>query len=441
MSLMERVRSAGLDEVTPLTQNATEELRKKISVLLPPQRLAQLASDNPRQAESEIRSAAEQVFAESPWLAMDDAAPSALIESLVNDVFGLGPLEPYLADDTVTEIMVNGTQSLFIEREGKNVACPVPFANDEALRTLIDRIIGPLGRRIDEANPMVDARLASGHRVNAVIPPIALDGPVLTIRKFSREVLRLQDLEVRGSLDASMRQFLVWAIAARKNIAVCGGTGTGKTTLLNSLSCEIPHEERIVTIEDSAELRFLEHPHVVRMEARPENAEGKGEVTIRDLVKNSLRMRPDRIIVGEVRGGEALDMLNAMNTGHDGSLTTLHSNSPADAVMRLSTMVRFVAELPLDAIEAQIGSALDLIVHVSRFRDGSRRISQVCEVTFDRTNRTCVTPILFDRPFASDTGVWRAAPYWFEQIVDDGIVSREEVLRWMEKAHLLPSAA
>ena len=438
---MERVQAAGAGQASKQSNNDFQELKQRVASILPPQQLAQLASENPKQAESEIRNACEQLFQESPWLATQGQSPGALAEALIHDVFGLGPLEPYLLDDNVTEIMVNGTRSFYVERNGKNCALPVPFTNDEEIRTLIDRILGPLGRRVDEASPMVDARLMSGHRVNAVIPPISPDGPMLTIRKFSRRVYSLADLEAMGTLDTGMRKLLTWAVLARKNIAVSGGTGSGKTTLLNALSCEISHEERVLTIEDSAELRFLSHPHVVRLEARSENAEGKGEVNIRKLVKNSLRMRPDRIIVGEVRGEEALDMLSAMNTGHDGSLTTLHSNSPADAVVRLATMVRFAADLPLDAIEAQIGGALDIIVQISRYRDGSRRISSICEIEFDYEVRACRITPLYTRENLNGTGEWVAPPCWLQLAQEDGIITAEEVQIWLQATCLLPPAA
>lgn len=441
MSLMERARAAGSEESFVQAAQNSSKLKLHISGLLPPQDLAQLAQENPRQAESEIRNACEQLFQEKPWLAEAGDTPASLAEALINDVFGLGPLEPYLADESITEIMVNGTNSFFVERGGINEERPVPFSDDESIRALIDRILGPLGRRVDESSPMVDARLMSGHRVNAVIPPITPDGPVLTIRKFTSRVLTLADLQALGSLDVNIRSFLRWAVIARKNIAVSGATGSGKTTLLNAMSCEIGHHERIVTIEDSAELRFLDHPHVVRMEARVQNAEGRGEVSIRDLVKNSLRMRPDRIIVGEVRGAEALDMLSAMNTGHEGSLTSLHSNSPADAIMRLTTMVRFAADLPLDAIEAQIGGALDLIVQISRYRDGSRRISHVSEVEFDYETRTCHVLPIFERAGMQDQGHWLQVPSWFERGQNDGIISREEAQVWLQATHLLPPAA
>ncbi|MBQ9021124.1 MAG: CpaF family protein [Eggerthellaceae bacterium] len=441
MSLMERVRAAGLDNESAELPQINTDLKEQLSVLLPPQRLAQLAGENPKLAESEIRNACERLFQESPWLAVQGYSADALTESVVNDVFGLGPLEPYLADESVTEIMINGTQSFYIEKDGKVIAQPMPFADDEAIRTLVDRILGPLGRRVDESSPMVDARLMSGHRVNAVIPPISPDGPMVTVRKFAQQVLSLEDLEKRGTLDACMRTLLTWAVQARKNIAISGGTGSGKTTLLNALSCKMSHDERIVTIEDSAELRFLEHPHVVRMEARVENAEGKGEVSIRDLVRNSLRMRPDRIIVGEVRGVEAWDMLSAMNTGHDGSATTLHANSPADAIMRLTTMVRFAADLPLDAIEAQIGGALDMMVQISRYRDGSRRVSQISELDFDYETRKCKVIPLYVRESAHDAGQWYAAPSWLESAQYEGLISAGEVHEWMQSTSLrLPAA-
>ena len=441
MSLMDRVREAGMMDAPASSGALADELRERVSAILPPPQLAQLAQENPRQAEGEIRSACEQVFQECPWLIEGAQSADDLVDAFVNNVFGLGPLEPYLADDTVTEIMVNGIKSFYVERGGVNVACPVPFADEDAVRALVDRIIGPLGRRIDESAPMVDARLASGHRVNAVIPPIALDGPTLTIRKFSEHVLGLADLVSMGTLSEGTSRVLTWAVAARKNIAVSGGTGTGKSTLLNALSCEIAHSERIVTIEDSAELRFLEHPHVVRMEARPVNAEGKGEITIRDLVKNALRMRPDRIIVGEVRGGEALDMLNAMNTGHDGSATTLHANSPADAIMRLATMVRFAADLPIDAIEAQVGSALDVIVQLARYRDGSRKVSHICEVNYDREEGRCRVTQLYVRNGLDDAGEWLAAPAWFDEAMRDGVMTDKEVKAWMQSVRLLSPAA
>ena len=368
--------------------------------------------ENPARAENEVRTACARIFDGDPWFVEGQEERAALVEALIDNLFGLGPLENLLADESVTEIMVNGSRSLYLEKAGKLSRVSSPFTDDETVRALIDRIIGPLGRRIDEASPMVDARLAEGHRVHAVIPPIALDGPTLTIRKFTSRVITLEEMCASGSLEKDVREVLAGSVRARKNIAVSGGTGSGKTTLLNALSCEIGHGERIVTIEDSAELRFLEHPHVVRMEARPPSIEGTGEVTIRDLVINSLRMRPDRIIVGEVRGGEALEMLTAMNTGHSGSLTTLHANSPADCVLRLTTMARYAANLPVDVIEAQIGTALDLIIQTARGADGSRFVSEIDEVAFDGEERRCAIDPLYTRKSPDAKGHWSRVPEW-----------------------------
>lgn len=277
---------------------------------------------------------------------------------------------------------------------------------------------------------MVNARLPEGHRVHVIIPPLALDGPVMTVRKFAKRVMTLDDMVERGSFDERMRTFLVWAVRARKSIAVSGGTGSGKTTLLNALSCELSPEERIITIEDSAELRFLEHPHVVRLEARPRNAEGTGEVTIRDLVTNALRMRPDRIVVGECRGAEALDMLQAMNTGHDGSLTTLHANSPTDVVARLTTMVRYAVDLPVDVIESNVASAFDLIVQTARSLDGTRFVSELAELAYDREKRCCHVRVLYRREPSEREGRWRAFPGWLDGLSDAGIAADGEVEQW-----------
>jgi pilus assembly protein CpaF len=298
-----------------------------------------------------------------------------------NDVIGYGPIEEFLADDTVTEIMVNGPDILFVEREGKVHEVPSGFVNEQHVRRVIDKIVSQIGRRIDESSPMVDARLPDGSRVNAVIPPLSIDGPFLTIRKFSRDPLTAEDLVRFGSLDIRSVRFLRACIEGKLNIVVSGGTGTGKTTLLNVLSSFIPDGERVVTVEDAKELQLCQR-HVLCMETRPPNVEKAGEVTIRDLVKNSLRMRPDRIVVGECRGGEALDMLQAMNTGHDGSMTTVHANSPRDALSRIETLTLMAGfELPVRAIREQVSSAVDLIVQLTRLRDGSRRVTHVTEVS------------------------------------------------------------
>jgi len=304
-----------------------------------------------------------------------------LAKEVLDEAIGLGPLEDLLDDPGVTEIMVNSSSEIFIERGGRIEKSSVIFTSDKAVLAAIERIVAPLGRRIDESSPMVDARLADGSRVNAVIPPVALRGPSLSIRKFSKRKLHGSDLLEFGSLNQAMLEFLEMAVRERRNIVVTGGTGSGKTTLLNILSNFIPDEERIVTIEDAAELK-LSQPNLVAMESRPANLEGRGQIAIRDLVRNSLRMRPDRIVVGECRGGEALDMLQAMNTGHEGSLTTAHANSPRDALSRLEVMVMMSSmELPMVVVREQIASALDLIIHQRRFPCGSRKVTHISEIT------------------------------------------------------------
>ncbi|MCL6610162.1 MAG: CpaF family protein [Peptococcaceae bacterium] len=299
---------------------------------------------------------------------------------IVDEVIGFGPITPLLNDPTVTEVMVNGPHQVYIEREGRLEKTDVCFRDNNHVLHIIEKIVAPIGRRIDESMPMVDARLPDGSRVNAIIPPLALTGPTVTIRKFFRDPLKIEDLISLGTLTETMATFMEACVKARLNIVVSGGTGSGKTTTLNVLSSFIPEDERIVTIEDAAELQ-LRQEHVVTLESRPPNLEGKGAVTIRDLVRNALRMRPDRIIVGEVRGGEALDMLQAMNTGHDGSLTTGHANSPRDMLSRLETMVLMAGmDLPMRAIRDQVASAIDLIIQQSRFRDGTRKVTHVTEV-------------------------------------------------------------
>ncbi len=312
---------------------------------------------------------------------LSPAERQRLVDDISEDVLGLGPLEVFLADPEVSEIMVTGTRPIYVERAGRLYATGTRFLFEDHLRRVIERIVGQVGRRIDESSPMVDARLADGSRVNAVLPPLALDGPTLTIRKFAKVPLTVNDLIRLKTLTPRLAELTSLCVMGRLNILVTGGTGTGKTTLLNVLSASIPENERIVTIEDSAELQLVQD-HIVRLEGRPPNIEARGEVTIRDLVRNSLRMRPDRIIVGEVRGGEALDMLQAMNTGHEGSMSTLHANTPRDAVSRLETMVLMAGiELPSRAIREQIASAINLIVHLSRLRDGTRRVTHLTEIT------------------------------------------------------------
>ncbi|MGV8848674.1 MAG: CpaF family protein [Propionibacteriaceae bacterium] len=303
-----------------------------------------------------------------------------IIREVEDDVLGLGPLEVLLNENTITEIMVNGPDTIYVEQKGKLTLSPVKFDDEAHLRRVIDRIVSKVGRRIDESSPLVDARLMDGSRVNAIIPPLAVNGSTLTIRKFSRDALGVNDLIGFGTMTPDMADLLRACVQARLNILVSGGTGTGKTTLLNVLSSFIPSNERIITIEDAVELQ-LQQDHLVRLESRPANVEGRGEVTIRDLVRNSLRMRPDRIVVGECRGAEALDMLQAMNTGHDGSLSTVHANTPRDAIARLETLVLMAGmDLPLRAIREQITAAVDLIVQIQRLRDGTRRVVAVTEV-------------------------------------------------------------
>jgi pilus assembly protein CpaF len=303
-----------------------------------------------------------------------------LFQMILAEILGFGPIQPLLEDETLSEVMVNGAKQIYVERGGKLLLTDVVFEDDDHVLRIIERIVSPLGRRIDESSPMVNARLPDGSRVNAIIAPLSLVGPVLTIRKFSKIPFTVEDLIGFGTFTRESVQFIEAAVKARLNIVVSGGTGSGKTTLLNIVSRFIPHDERIVTIEDAAELQ-LQQDHVVRLETRPPNIEGKGQVTIRDLVVNALRMRPDRIVVGECRSGEALDMLQAMNTGHDGSITTVHSNSPRDTLARMETMVLMAGmDLPLRAIRQQIASALDLIIHIERLRDGSRRVVKISEV-------------------------------------------------------------
>ncbi len=333
----------------------------------------------PEQREQAIKKLLEQAYAYAK-VNLPNTLREQLFRDVQNELIGYGPIQQFLDDPDVSEIMVNGPEKIFVERNGKLTLTNARFRDDDHVLRIIERIVLPLGRRIDADTPMVDARLPDGSRVNAVIPPIAIDGPSITIRKFKRDKLTVEQLIEYGSLTETMAEFLRACVAARLNIVVSGGTGSGKTTLLNILSSFIPSDERVVTIEDAAELQ-LRQEHVVRLETRSHSADGKASITVRDLVRNALRMRPDRIIVGECRGGETLDMLQAMNTGHDGSLTTLHANTPRDAIARMETMSLMAGlDMPLRVIREQIASAVDLIVQQTRLRDGSRKVTSITEV-------------------------------------------------------------
>jgi pilus assembly protein CpaF len=358
-------------------QELKARLHRSIITRLDLTKLNALAPDRVR---SEVtRLVEELLIAEGTALSIIER--DRLVNEVHNELFGLGPLEPLLADGTISDILVNSYSNIYIERRGKLEKTAISFKDDEHLMRVIERIVSTVGRRIDEAQPMVDARLTDGSRVNAIIPPLSIDGPVLSIRRFGADPLKMAQLIENGALTREIAMLFEMCVKARLNIIISGGTGAGKTTLLNALSAYIPTDERIVTIEDSAELQ-LQQPHVVRLETRPPNIEGKGEVTQRDLVRNALRMRPDRIVVGEVRGGEAIDMLQAMNTGHDGSLTTIHANTPRDTMARLETMIQMTGMRLSDrAMRQQIASAVDLVIQVARLTDGTRRITSISEIT------------------------------------------------------------
>ncbi|WP_414717606.1 CpaF family protein [Steroidobacter sp.] len=341
--------------------------------------LSLLAGADDKDARRQIREVCENLIAEER-APLSIASRQRIIRRIEDEVLGLGPLEPLLADKTVSDILVNGARQVYVERRGKLELTNIAFSNDAHLMNIIDRIVSAVGRRVDESSPMVDARLKDGSRVNAIIPPLALDGPVLSIRRFAVELLTVDDLIRLGSLTSALSQVMSAIVKTRLNVVVSGGTGAGKTTLLNLMSGFIPDTDRIVTIEDSAELQ-LQQPHVVRLETRPPNIEGRGAITQRDLVRNSLRMRPDRIVLGEVRGGEALDMLQAMNTGHDGSLTTIHANTPRDALGRIENMVSMTGiSFPTKALRSQIASAIDIVIQVERMEDGRRRVVSLQEI-------------------------------------------------------------
>ena len=362
-------------------QHSFQEMKARLHrTLINRMDLTKLSSLTQEQVHAEVSRLAESVLTQEA-MPLSVSERERLVNDVQHELFGLGPLEPLLADPTISDILVNRHDTIYIERRGKLETTHVRFKDDEHLMRVIERIVSSVGRRIDESSPMVDARLQDGSRVNAIIPPLAIDGPVVSIRRFGSDPLKMSTLIEYKALTKDIADMLQMVVTARLNVLISGGTGAGKTTLLNALSAYIPENERIVTIEDSAELQ-LQQPHVVRLETRPPNIEGRGEVSQRDLVRNSLRMRPDRIVIGEVRGGEAIDMLQAMNTGHDGSLTTIHANTPRDALARLETMIQMTGMRLSDrAMRQQVASALDLVVQVARMSDGSRRVTSISEIT------------------------------------------------------------
>lgn len=385
MALMERLEKNVARVTSPPQEVQDKDIYKELRAALHKKVVAEFSGSmqGPRIDLEELAGKIENLVMQQ--LASENGSLSSLEKKrlaveIINDAIGYGPITPLLEDSNITEVMVNGPDLVYVERNGSLELTRVRFRDEEHVYHVIEKIVAPIGRRIDEGSPMVDARLPDGSRVNVIIPPLSLSGPVITIRKFYRDPLKVEDLIRLGTLTGEMAEFLDASVKARLNIVVSGGTGSGKTTTLNVLSSFIPASDRIVTIEDSAELQ-LRQDHVITLESRPPNIENKGAITIRDLVRNSLRMRPDRIVVGEVRGGEALDMLQAMNTGHDGSLTTGHANSPRDMLSRLETMVLMAGmEIPVRAIREQISSAIDLIIQQERMRDGSRKITHITEV-------------------------------------------------------------
>ncbi|MBM6815302.1 CpaF family protein [Olsenella uli] len=437
MSLLERVRAVGPE--AGLGGSEARDLREARrglkAALVERLGLAVIAGmlswEDPGRARDELGVALDAILNTQDFGSLGPDEHSLLSRQILDEVCGLGPIQPLLEDDEITEVMINGCDALFYEREGELHAADTVFDSPEQIMIVLDRILAPLGRRLDRASPLVSARLANGDRVNAVASPAAIDGPAVTIRKFSDRIRTLGRLVELGSVPGWYATLLSWAVRARASIAVAGSTGSGKTTLLNALSCEIPRGERIVTIEDSAELRFDAHPNVVRLEAQDASIEGVGEVTIRDLVKNSLRMRPDRIVVGEVRGEECVDMLNALNTGHDGSLTTLHAGSAEEAVLRLILMARFGMDLPTALIEEQIATAIDLVVMMRRLVDGRRVVTSMTEVSRGEDGGALLEEcVLFDRSDHS----WRLVrePAFVGRAIDDGVLDEGEVSRWRE---------
>ena len=432
MGLLERVVAEPEEPVARPRERAAlvERLRRDVVERMGAPAVAGLVrSAETARAAEELGAACEAVLSGDGYRNVPTAERGALVREVLDQVLGLGALQPLMDDPGVTEVMVNGTGSLFYEKNGALHPTARVFDNRDQILRVVDRILAPLGRRLDESSPIVNARLASGDRVNAVIDPVAVDGPYVTIRRFTGRIRSLDRLVELGAMPVWLAQLLSWAVKARQAIAVAGGTGSGKTTLLNALSHEIPASERVITIEDSAELSFKGHPHVVRLEARAASIEGTGEVTIRQLVTNALRMRPDRIVVGEVRGAEAVDMLQAMNTGHDGSLTTLHAGTEREAVSRLVLMARLGMDLPASLLEEQVATALDLMVMAKRLPDGARRVTTVSAVERDEGGRARLVPLVdYDEP----NDAWRLVrePEFVGRLPALRIAAEGEVQRW-----------
>ena len=408
MALRERLvrdqNGVGLAE-DGASQQGFQDMKSRLHrMLINRMDLTKLGQLEQEQLHEEVARLASSLLAQEDT-PLSSAEKERLIHEVRHELFGLGPLEQLLADSTISDILVNSPYNIYIERSGKLERTNIEFKDNEHLMRVIERIVSSVGRRIDESSPMVDARLKDGSRVNAIIPPLSLDGPVLSIRRFGAEPLKMNKLIEKQELTADMASMFEMGVIARLNVLISGGTGAGKTTLLNALSAYIPANERIVTIEDSAELQ-LQQPHCVRLETRPPNIEGKGEVTQRDLVKNALRMRPDRIVIGEVRGGEAIDMLQAMNTGHDGSLTTVHANTPRDALARLETMIQMTGlRLSDRAMRQQIASAINVVIQVARLSDGTRRITSISEITgMEGDTITMQDVFIFDRKGVDSEG-------------------------------------
>lgn len=437
MSVLERVREqereASVEAApNPLIGDARQRLKSELVQSLGLSVVARMAaSEDVESARSEIAIACEALLNAGEYEALGAEARETIIRQVLDEICGLGPLQPLLDDPSITEIMVNGCDKLFYERDGALFPAERVFDSPDQIMLVVDRILAPLGRRLDSANPLVNARLANGDRVNAVAAPVAIDGPAVTIRKFSNRITTLEHLCRLGSVPTWYAQLLAWAVRMREDIAVAGGTGSGKTTLLNALSCEIDPSERIITIEDSAELRFDTHPNVVRLEARDASLEGTGQITIRDLVKNALRMRPDRIVVGEVRGAEAVDMLQAMCTGHDGSMSTLHAGTAHEAVSRLTLMTRFGMDLPTDVIERQIASALDFIVMSCRTSDGTRYLASLTAVQESPSGGVLLRELVHFDDVARSWSLLEEPPF-VDVGLREGILGREEVQRWRQ---------